>query len=363
LNIVFRSDASLVLGSGHTIRCLTLAEQLRAQGARVTFLQKNAPGDLIDFIKGKGYRVYSLKSTNGGIALNVMDPDHGEPSGESWREDARQTQEALVGHLRKTDWLVVDHYNLDRKWETQMKSYARHIMVIDDLFDRPHDCNLLLDQNLHKPEERPYSGLVPESCKLLLGTRFALLRPEFSKSGKNLRSRDGSIRRLFIYFGAVDPENLTGRALEAFKMLADDTLCVDIVVGEANPRWKGIREECNSLSKVTLHGWVDNIEELMSQADLAIGAGGTTTWERCRLGLPTLIVSIARNQDSNSENMGSLGAAVFLGRSSQVTEQRILEGIQKCLQDKSLMISMSEKGRNLVDGGGCDRVIAEMNLS
>ena len=364
MRVAIRTDAASHIGAGHVMRCLTLANALKAEGAEVSFVCRLFAGHLGKRINAEGHHLQMLPSSMHNVESELnpkQPPDYAAWLGESWETDLTQTQIVLGEEI--FDWLVVDHYSLDVRWERAMRKFFRKIMIIDDLANRIHDCDLLLDQNLHKPGEKHYSGLVPGPCKLLLGTRFALLRPEFSETGKKLRVRDGFVRRIFIYFGAADSENLTGRALEGFKTLGDEAVYADVVVGEANPHRDDINRKYGFLKNVILHGRVDNIAQLMSQADLAIGAGGTTTWERCVLGLPTLIVSIAPNQDCNAERMDSQGAALFLGKSSQVKEQHILDGIQKCLRDKSLVFSMSEKSSELVDGGGCGRVIAEMNLS
>ncbi len=342
------------------MRCLTLADNLREKGAGVAFIQRTVSGNRINFLEKKGYSVYPLDFSGDEVLTSGKPPAHGEPSRENWEADAGQTEEVLKRHLKNPDWLIVDHYGLDRQWESRMRPLARRIMVIDDLADRPHDCDLLLDQNLNKDNETRYSGLIPEGCRLLMGPRFVLLRPEFAETRRNPRTRDGTVRRWFIFFGAVDPDNLTARVLQAYQALADDTLAADVIVGDSNPHRESIKRQCDSLNNVTFHCQTNNMAELMSGADLAIGAGGTTNWERCSSGLPALIVSIARNQDSNAEQMHALGAALYLGKTSEVTPDRILEGMRKCIQDEELVSSMSQAGLKLVDGKGADRVLAEM---
>lgn len=217
MKVAFRADASVGIGSGHVMRCLTLAGELKEAGAQIIFICRECEGNLCDLIEKQGIPVARI-------------------SGElqSWEADAFQSLEALKKY-GKADWLVVDHYSLDHRWEAGIRNAAEKIMVIDDLADRIHDNDLLLDQNLYEDLENRYNGLAPPHCIKLLGPRYALLRPEFRKARASLRKRDGIIRRILVSFGGSDPSNETAKALEAIGLLGKPEIAVDVVVGSSNP--------------------------------------------------------------------------------------------------------------------------------
>ena len=232
LKVVFRCDASILMGSGHVMRCLTLANELREQGADITLICRKHPGHLFDLIESSKHRLlrlpFAATSATGKLA-------HAHWLGATQEEDSKQTVEALKT-IERVDWLVVDHYALDVEWEAAIRSYTKHIMVIDDLADRVHDCDVLLDQNLHRAEmETRYEKLIPPQCKKLLGPKYALLRPEFKKARSNLKVRDGSVKRIFVFFGGSDPTNETGKALQAIQQLGRTDIAIDVVVGSTNP--------------------------------------------------------------------------------------------------------------------------------
>jgi UDP-2,4-diacetamido-2,4,6-trideoxy-beta-L-altropyranose hydrolase len=251
---------------------------------------------------------------------------------------------------------VVDHYALDEKWEGYLRPYVKKIMVIDDLADRAHDCDLLLDQNFYENLESRYNDLVPPQCKKLLGPKYALLRPEFRKARKNLRKRDGHVKRIMIFFGGSDPTNETTKALEAVRMLNRPDIAVDVVVGALNPNKDKINELCAAMTNITYHCQVSNMAKLMADADLFVGGGGSTTWERCCLGLPSMIISTARNQDAIAVGCELSGIGIYIGESKEISFNRIKIEIEKMLLNQNALINMGKKSANMVDGKGADYV-------
>ena len=295
MKVVFRADASLAIGSGHVMRCRALAQVLQERGAQVEFKDESG--------------------------------------------------------IEAVDWLVVDQYNLDAAWESRMRQKAAKILVIDDLADRQHDCDLLLDQNWFPDAERRYAGRVPARCRMLLGPRYALLRPEFSRSGK--RERDGKVHRVLVSMGGMDPGNETSKSIQ---LLKGKSVAVDVVVGAANPHRDAIKRQC-AQAGFEFHLQPSNMAELMAAADLAIGAGGTTTWERCRLGLPTLQIAIAPNQEAPSRALAEAGLVTYAGAS--LTEDSLL----KVLGNAEMLRQQSRRVAELVDGQGARRVAAALLAS
>lgn len=288
MNIFFRVDSSIEIGTGHVMRSLTLAEDLRMKGANVFFICRKLQCNLINYIEEKGFLVYPLPFHPQKILKIDKTIKHSHWLNVNWETDVAQTIN-IIGKHQKIDWLIVDHYAINEKWEQKMRPFVKRIMIIDDLADRSHDCDLLLDQNLYMNIEARYEGLVPKSCLKLLGPRYALLRPEFKEARTCVKARDGSIRRILIFFGGSDPTNETMKVLEAIKLLNKTDIVVDVVVGRTNPQRNQVKQFVNTLKNVTYFCQIDYMADLMAKADLGIGAGGSTTWERCYLGLPTLV--------------------------------------------------------------------------
>jgi len=330
------------------MRCLTLADALKQQGAQIRFVSRRMPEQLRELIVAKGHQFASFNNRpSEGTTDKLL---HSPLFGSSQDQDATETIQVLSDQT--WDWMVVDHYALDADWESAMRPEVGKIMVIDDLADRLHDCDLLLDQNLYDELERRYDGLVPDHCEKLLGPRYALLRPEFAAARKTLRHRDGRVRSIFVFFGGSDLSNETAKALEAIRLLNRTDIVVDVVVGASNPKGDRIREICQRMPNTRFHRQVVNIAELMALADLAIGAGGTTTWERCCLGLPTLALVLADNQREIVEAMSAAGAMRNVGWHAEVTSSRLAEAIRVALASPDYLNAMSERSFAIMGGRG-----------
>ncbi len=358
MKVIFRTDASVQIGTGHAMRCLTLADALRASGAECVFICREHKGNFIEQIRQRGYLVKELPVGDNKIILNDLaasdKSDYSEWLGSDWSTDAAETKfgigEAIV------DWLIVDHYAIDARWERELHSICRKLMVIDDLADRPHDCDLLLDQNLGCITS-DYSSLVPSDCIVLAGPCYALLRPEFAEFREySLRRRTTSkIENLLITMGGVDQSDATGKILQS---LTDCWLPKDIditVVMGSHAPWleqvKLIAAKMPHQPRVMIN--VQNMAELMANSDLAIGAAGSTSWERCSLGLPSLIGVFADNQKSIANALNLAGAAKkFDGTGELITN------IQDLYNNYELLANMSAHAAKVTDGCGTQRVIA-----
>lgn len=358
MKIVFRTDSSIHIGSGHVMRCLTLADELRQRGADVLFICREHDGHLIEYIEGKNYSVIHLQAKDSAYIERPNDVTHAPWLGVFWEQDAQDTI-AAVGDTHP-QWLIIDNYAIDRRWEEKLRPYIGKIMVIDDLADRPHDCELLLDQNLYPSMETRYDGLVSVDCVKLLGPKYALLRPEFTSARKNLCQRDGNIRRILVFFGGVDPTNETIKALRALLEITDFQFEVDIVVGRGNPNKKQIQDNCSVTDRFRYHCQVENMAELMASADLAIGAGGSTTWERCALGLPTLLVTLAANQFNLASYGAETGIFFLLGNTRSVSSSVIENVVRSFLIAPQNLLPYSRKCLEVVDARGLQRVITTL---
>lgn len=336
MQIVICADASSKIGTGHIMRCLTLADALREQQAQIQFLCRDLAGNLISYILQKGYRVRILADL------------------------APATAQAFFAQLPPIDWLIVDHYELDHQWECQMRPFVKKIFVIDDLANRIHDCDVLLDQNFYREPIQRYQPLVPKACQLLLGGQFALLRPEFAAQRQKMQLRDGNIKKIFVFFSGSDPTRETAKTLDALWLLNLPEIQVDVVVGHSCPDKVQIEASCQQLPNVNYHCQINNMAELMAGADLAIGAGGSATWERCCLGLPTLTIVVADNQLETTLELARQGKIIFLGNSAQVTVETLKSALFTLLNTPEWLYFLSREVQNLVDGLGVSRVVQQM---
>ena len=348
--IAIRTDASLRIGTGHVMRCLTLAGALREKGAEVRFISRALDGHLIDRIEREGFAADILPAPDG------TPLPEGGPAHAAWAEvpvarDAAETA-ALLDRW-PPDWLILDHYAFDREWESVAKPATTKLMVIDDLADRPHIADLLLDQNLGR-QASDYAGLVPETCTLLIGPRYALLRPEFAEMRdaalKARAARDP--RHILVAMGGVDLPNMTSRVLDA---LSAATLpkgtTVTVVMGRNAPALAAVQSRVEALPyPARLRIDAPDMAQLMAEADLAIGGVGVTTWERCALGLPTLMIPIAENQWPLAKHMASINAAKLCEKLHEIASD-----VENLLR-RSEAAKLSETCSSICDGTGSIRV-------
>lgn len=342
MKIAIRADASLTIGSGHIARCLTLASKLRDLGAHLTFLCQSGEGSLLDLVRASNFSAISL-----GYNENVVEA-----------EDAELCLKVLGS---KVDCVIVDHYQLGKSWENLMHQATGAIMVIEDQAIREHSCEILLDQNASGDDLNPYCNLVPASCHCLLGTHFVLLRDEFKVARQALKPSSGSISRVLISFGGSDPLNLTEKALRGVMGL-NESFCGDVVIGQGNPHQVTFEKLCQqSRGKWQLHVQTTQMAQLMQKADLAIGAGGTTHWERCLLGLPALIVTVADNQVKTTRLLSDQGACLWLGDGRSFQSAKLKSSLQQLIDKPQLLEQMAQNAYNVVpDAGGAERVAAKI---
>jgi UDP-2,4-diacetamido-2,4,6-trideoxy-beta-L-altropyranose hydrolase len=317
---------------------------------------------LIEYLRERGFEVTALNAGDPGFDPAGDGPDppaaHAHWLGARWQADAEATRQALDQGV--PDWLVVDHYALDRKWETALRPYCGRLMAVDDLADRPHDCELLLDQNLGRMAS-DYSKLVPSACTVLAGAHYAMLRPEFSALREySLRRRDPPrLRRLLVTMGGVDRANVTGRVLD---MLAQCPLPQDcritVVMGVHAPWIQDVQSRASRMPwPCEVRVDIGDMAQLMADSDLAIGAAGGTSWERCALGLSAVMAVLAGNQDAIAKSLSSANAALLFDPLVPGKLKMLLETI---VQTPSLLTVMSRAAAGITDGNGTGRVADSM---
>ena len=360
--IWFRVDASLDIGIGHVVRCLTLADMLVSLGAECCFVCKAHEGNLIDTIAARGFTVYPLSLVDGGCGVNDGNRlSHASWLGGGWRTDADQTLALMKG--RAVDWIVVDHYALDQRWEMKFRNDLRKILVIDDLADRYHDCDLLLDQTFGRLAS-VYQAYVPDHCTVLSGSKYAMLRPEFSllrSRSLEQRKRLFSLRRLFISFGGVDTMNITGRVIAALEgNYLPENCKITVVMGAFSPWLSSIKAQAQD-SRLNVDVLVDvsNMAELIAKSDLAIGAAGGTTWERCCLGVPSILMVLAENQREAASVLNKEKVAMIVEVDDSL-DYCIQQAVLRVQSDSRIVKELSHYSSKVTDGRGCSYVSREL---
>jgi UDP-2,4-diacetamido-2,4,6-trideoxy-beta-L-altropyranose hydrolase len=353
---VFRVDASLAIGTGHVYRCMALANALRDSGWHIIFLCRAMTGNLIDKIRYNGFKVVRLPD----------DPLLLDCPLDAWPPYAvsldKQMCQAIIRDL-KPDLVVVDHYALQSGWETVTIPSICRTVVISDLFTFAHAADILINQNLGA-EANAYTGLVSDNCHLLLGQEYAMLRPNFSILRAAALARRSafprhSTLRLLLSLGGVDATNVTGWALQAMQAGGIfERWTVDVVLGGGAPHREKVAVQVSDINQTTtLHVDTRQMAEIMARSDVAVGAAGSTSWERCCLGLPTVMLVLAENQRLTADALQSASAATLVEPGDTTAFLAALED----LECASRRVAMSNACSVLCDGAGISRVLVAIN--
>lgn len=339
MKVVFRVDASVRIGSGHLMRCFNLAQALHKLGAKTNFVCVDHVGNLNTWLQSKGFTVTVIPQS---FVVDSL-------------TDAEQTILALEGE--RPDWMVVDHYGLDFEWERRIKVAVQRILVIDDHTGRIHDCDVLLDQNYLLDIAQRYEGLIPSECEMLLGPDYALLHKEFGNFRKKRECKQ-DLKNILVFFTAGDDQGETIKGMLGIELFGR-AKHVDVVVGSLNSHNEAIKHKCEE------HHWgyhcqIDYMPSLIAKADLVVGAGGSSNWERCCLGVPALVTILAKNQASIAHALDSLGAVINLGWFELLTPSDYANALHAL--DERKLVNMSQKAMELVDALGANRT-AEILLS
>ncbi len=330
---VFRCDASPSIGSGHVVRCLVLANALAGRGWRVLFACRPPTLETVPALAAVDR-----------LALPEEMPLSAEPG-------------FLGSRIERAELLVVDHYGWQAALEEDSRSWAARILVLDDPGDREHDADLLLNPNLGWSEEA-YRGRVPASCRLLLGPRYAPLHPAFRNARRDSRMR-ARVGRLLVAMGGTDPGDATGAAVSTIAASGFDGV-TEIVLGPAAPHLERVRARVADRPRFRLHVGLapDRMAQLLARCDVAVAAGGSSAWERCCVGLPSVVAVIAANQRVATRALADQGAALSIGNPAhREGRSELREALSRLLPDEDLRRRFRDRGRSLVDGLGTERVM------
>lgn len=353
MKVAFRVDASTDIGTGHVMRCLTLADALTEKGAECEFICREHNGNLISYLRNKNYITHSLELEK---ECEAVLP-HSDWLGATQAQDAEKCIELI--EQSKPDWLIVDHYGIDRVWEKRIAENVGHLMVIDDLADRKHYCNLLLDQT-YKRNKKDYIPLTPSGCTILSGSNYALLRPEFSllRNKNQEKRRNSQLKQILISLGGVDKLDTTSKILEELKKCTLPIDCkIIVVMGPTAPWLQQVRAKAAQMSWQTeVLSNINNMAQLMLESDCAIGAAGATSWERCCLGLPSIMVVLAENQRKIAKELSDNGAALLI---DSLETEDLKKVFNEYLTEKRLA-EMRNAAYSVCDGLGTTRVIDQL---
>ncbi|HLX60806.1 MAG TPA: UDP-2,4-diacetamido-2,4,6-trideoxy-beta-L-altropyranose hydrolase [Planctomycetota bacterium] len=341
MNLLFRCDASKDIGSGHAMRCLALAQEAAAQGARVEFAMRDSSPGILARIRQEGFDVRRI---------------HVEIGREA---DAWET--VKMARAENVDWIVIDGYRFDSGYQRCLVDASdSRVLAFDDYGQSDfYSAHLVLNQNLGA-DEGLYALRAPHT-RLLLGASYALLRREFQRWRDWQRDFASVGNRVLISFGGSDPQNVTLDVLRALEAPEAGALELDVVAGTANTHLDALEKACrNSRHKAALNVNASDMDERMARASAAITAGGSTCWELCFMQLPALVFVLAQNQDVAGGKLRNSGAAVVLGQPAPDAMLRLPRALRELLNDARKRSNMASAGRRLVDGLGAQRVMAEM---
>ena len=362
MRVVFRVDSSTDMSSGHLMRCLALASVMKKEeGVDIQFISRKCEGNLNDLVKKRGFKVVQLRNY---FRKNVVDnnPSIEKRGGEKFdnmlgvpqKQDALDTISAIGA--TKVDWIIIDHYLLDDIWKFHMKPYTNKFFEFDDLFRPTKYSNVVLNQAPIKVSKENYRDKLTSKTKLLLGPKYAIIDETFLSVRKNLKPHRGEIARILVSYGGTDKSNETSKALNAIKNFDLSKIRVDVVIGERNLHADKIVKEVSVMKNIELHFQLPTLAKLMVKADLAIGAGGGTTWERIYLGLPSIVTTNSDDQIA-IPYLNEHGYLFWVGKSNDVSQKDLENKIGNLIQNPSTLINQSLRCMKFLDGKGSKRII------
>jgi UDP-2,4-diacetamido-2,4,6-trideoxy-beta-L-altropyranose hydrolase len=332
--LLIRADATSELGAGHVMRCLALAQAWRDAGGRALFAMAQAPPAIKQRLRAESCEVVYISA---------------QPGSE---EDGRETLRLAQEH--KADWVAVDGYQFGSDYQRNLKAAGFKVFFVDDYGHSEHYyADVVLNQNV-SADEKLYQNREAYT-RLLMGTKYCLLRREFTAWREWERDIPKVGRRVLITMGGADPQNVTGRVMQGLGLVQRGDLEATIVVGGSNPHFEALQSAAGHKG-IALSRDATNMAELMAKADIAISAAGSTCWELCLLGLPALSIDVADNQKAVARELDRRGCAIHLGNAEDVTVAKIASESEKLLGSQELRLTLSQRSRELVDGCGAQRV-------
>lgn len=363
MNVAVRVDAGPVIGTGHWMRCLALARALRQRGASVCFLSRDPPPALGALLATFGIGLEVLPSEPPLARADPVGPAHAAWLGCDPAADARATVACIARRFGTADWVVVDHFGIDARWHRLLRPATRRLMAVDDLADRALDADLVVDQG-YRFDAQDYAPHLSAAARVLPGVGHALLRDEFASLRESARERrlsDDPVTRVLISFGGVDGGNLGAHVLRALARDPSPELEIDVVAGAASQGDDALgRAAAGHPHRVTISRGVSDMARRMAQADVAFGACGFTSWERCCLALPAIVVAVADNQRAPAAALARTGAAWVVAADADDMAGAFASAWRRLRDDADLRARMAAAAAAACDGRGTTRVVHAM---
>jgi len=335
---LFRCDGSTQIGTGHIMRCLSLAEGLKRKHWQCAFVMKDYDARLADKIEEKGFELRLI------------------PKESSLKEDLKLTRK--YASQWKVSIILTDSYDLDREYLKTLKEDKFFVLSIDDSTQTHFYSDILLNQNIHATA-REYSERIEPYTKLLLGPKYALLREDFVSS-RNAERISEKVQKVLVTMGGGDPYNQSLKVLRALENMKE-AFSITVLLGSSFLFHEEIENFTRRASKkIKIVHNTNQVARLMKESDLAISASGCTVWELCCLGVPTILLILSENQEPIAQSLQKKGIMKNLGWFNQVNEPYIQQEVSKLSADQKLRKEMADKGQLLLDGLGVKRVVKEI---
>ena len=352
--VIFRVDSSQIVGSGHLMRCLTLAKLIQSGGnVDIYFICREIEGNIANIVKEYEFNLIMLQAAEHNSDLS----GYAAWLTVSQEQDADETIDVIRSILgeHKVDYVIVDSYAIDGKWEKKLRPYTHKLFVIDDLANRKHDCDFLLDQTYGIENSNKYKGLVPSCCVQFLGTSYSLLKPEYRKLRNEINLLRQEINNVLVFFGGNDDTGETVKFLEALKQNKYEQYHFIVIIGGGNLQKDVVKVYCDEMDNVEFHCQIDNMEYYISISDIAFASAGVNTWERCVLGLPAVITVTAENQREIATKMREKRAAIILGDYEDVSSEDYSSALRRI--DEIDIATMSKNAADLMKKDGIDELL------
>ncbi len=341
MRLLLRADASAQIGMGHVMRCLALAQACHSQCGEAIFAMSVAGGAVANQLERQGVSILRFTGTPGS------------------RADAEWT--STLARRQQASWVVIDGYQFDGAYQRRLRTGQFSVLAMDDFGHAGHYySDLVVNQNIFA-EEVTYDNREPHT-RLLLGTRYALLRQEFLRHRREPRTRPtNAATNVLVTLGGADPNNITSIVLRAFEVLARHELKIRVVIGLSNPHRLDLERQRQDMQcDVELLAERADLPELMAWADIAITGAGATCWELAYMGLPMVTVTLAENQEGIAAGLAKAGAALSAGWGHEVSPADLAGIVHGLLDDPLARRRLAQRARKLVDGRGAQRVLDQM---
>ena len=344
-NLFIRVDSNSKIGIGHVIRCLTLAQELKNNFDKIIFLTRKNSDDFTGTIMKNGFKVFLIPTSK-----------TTKPSKNTYElnSDSDIIKNLITTYSENKNFLLIDHYDIASDFELSLKNTFEKIFVIDDLANRKHNCDLLIDQNYYRDLNHRYKKLVPSDTITLLGPKYAIIKAEFKNTDKKTIKKNTQIKKILVSFGGSDPTNECKKALDALYSIENSQFEIIVVAGIYNHKFQQLKKLYEKYPNIKIYRHVNDLSRLMLDSDLCIGAGGTTTSERLCIGLPSIVTIVSDDQKESIEFLSDMGHVINLGLAKNVTTKTYVQTLQKLNSD--LIYNMSLNNQKLVDGNGSERI-------